>query len=245
MENSNSDTPISSVSAILPAYNDDATIARMIVTTRIALTQVTRDFEIIVVNDGSSDSTARILENLHEQLPELHIIQHPSNRGYGAALRSGFSAATKEWIFYTDGDGQYDPLELVQLVQALHSKIDVVNGYKISRSDPFFRIVIGWIYNHITKGLFGLSLRDIDCDFRLIRKSIFDQITLESDSGTICVEMVKKFQDAGCEFIEIPVHHYRRPVGSSQFFRWPHLWRTAKQYVTLWWKLVVKQENHP
>jgi glycosyltransferase involved in cell wall biosynthesis len=243
LENSNSGVSIDGISAVLPAYNDGATIAGMVVTTRKTLVQVTRNFEIIVVNDGSSDSTSQVLEALKKQIPELRVIHHPSNRGYGAALRSGFSAATKEWIFYTDGDGQYDPLELIELVQALKINTDMVNGYKISRSDPFFRIVIGWFYNLITKGLFGLSLRDIDCDFRLFRRSIFDRISLESDSGTICVEMVKKFQNADCEFIEIPVHHYRRPVGSSQFFRWPHLWQTAKQYVDLWWKLVVKKES--
>jgi glycosyltransferase involved in cell wall biosynthesis len=240
----NSTYQISNISAVFPAYNDSATIASMVVTARLALLQVTDNFEIIVVNDGSQDNTTDVLEALSALIPELKIIQHSSNYGYGAALRSGFSAAAKEWIFYTDGDGQYNPLELVNLVQALQSNTDIVNGYKIARNDPFYRIVIGWVYNRSIKWLFGLTLRDIDCDFRLIRRKIFEQITLESDSGTICVEMVKKFQNAGCEFIEVPVHHYHRSVGVSQFFRWSRLWRTAKHLVLLWWKLVIKKSNH-
>lgn len=242
MPNSNPFPQISGLSAVLPAYNDYATIASMVLTTRMALTQVTNDYEIIVVNDGSRDITAQVLEELSKQTIELKVIHHPTNQGYGAALRSGFSAATKEWVFYTDSDGQYNPLELIQLAQALKSGVDIVNGYKISRHDPWHRIFIGWLYNVIIKWLFGLNLRDVDCDFRLIRSNIFDRIELESESGTICVEMVKKFQDAGYVFVEVPIHHYHRPVGASQFFNWRHLWRTAQQLVRLWWRLVIKKD---
>ncbi|MBN1535830.1 MAG: glycosyltransferase family 2 protein [Anaerolineales bacterium] len=232
---------ISAVSAILPAYNDYATIASMVLTTRKALTQVTDDYEIIVVNDGSSDFSAQILEELSQLIPELQVIHHPYNQGYGAALRSGFSAAAKEWVFYTDGDAQYNPLELIQLVQVLEGNIDLVNGYKISRSDPLYRIIIGWLYNVSIKFLFSLKLKDIDCDFRLIRRELFDRIKLESNSGAICLEMVKKFQTAGITFAETPIHHYHRPVGFSQFFNWRHLWRSANELIRLWWKLVIKQ----
>jgi len=232
---------ISSISAVFPAYNDYATIASMVLTSRIALTQITNDFEIIVVNDGSRDSTALVLDELTHYISELRVIHHPSNQGYGVALRSGFLTATKEWIFYTDGDGQYNPLELTQLTETLTAGVDIVNGYKIFRHDPFHRILLGWIYNVCIKLLFGLKIRDIDCDFRLIRRNIFDRIELESESGTICVEMVKKFQDAGFVFAEIPVHHFYRPVGISQFFNIRHLWRTAQQLVRLWWILVIKK----
>jgi glycosyltransferase involved in cell wall biosynthesis len=236
-------TRVSSISAVFPAYNDGGTIPSMILTSLMALRKVTDDYEIIVTNDGSSDYTQDVLDELASRYPELKVIHHEKNRGYGAALRSGFSAATKDWVFYTDGDAQYNPLEMVKLVDALHDGVDVVNGYKIARNDPLFRKIIGKTYHYIVKFAFGFKLRDVDCDFRLIRRSIFDQISLESSSGAICLEMVKKFQDAGFYFAEVPVNHFHRSYGISQFFNFRHLWRTAVQVSTLWWKLVIKKEH--
>lgn len=233
---------ISSVSAFFPAYNDGGTIPSMVLTALLALRQVTDDFEIIVVNDGSADYTAHVLEELASRYPELRVIHHPQNRGYGGALRTGFASATKEWVFYTDGDAQYNPLELVKLVDALTDGVDVVNGYKIARNDPLERKIIGRLYHYFVKYAFGFKLRDVDCDFRLIRRSLFDTVSLESDSGTICLEMVKKFQDAGYVFAEVPVHHYHRQYGVSQFFNWRRLVRTARQLGALWWKLVARKE---
>ena len=208
---------VTGISAVFPAYNDGGTIPSMVLTAMIALKQVTDNYEIIVTNDGSADYTQSVLTELASRLPELKVIQHPKNQGYGAALRSGFSAASKEWIFYTDGDAQYNPLELVKLVEGLRDGVDVVNGYKIARHDPWIRKVIGRTYHHIVRIAFGFKLRDVDCDFRLIRRSIFDEIQLESRSGSIRLEMVKKFQDAGYVFAEVPVNHYFRSYGKSQF----------------------------
>ena len=129
MEKQTSQKRISSISAVFPAYNDGGTIASMVAAAWIALNQVTEDFEIIVVNDGSSDYTSTMLEEVSTRYPELRVITHPYNQGYGAALRTGFSSATKDWVFYTDGDSQYNPLELVNLVDALREGVDVVNGY--------------------------------------------------------------------------------------------------------------------
>jgi len=232
-----------SITAFFPAYNDGGTIPSMVLTALLALRQVTDDYEVVVVNDGSADYTAAVLEELASRYPELRVIHHPQNRGYGGALRSGFAAATKEWVFYTDGDAQYNPLELTALVAALDEGVDVVNGYKIARHDPLSRRIIGRLYHHIVRLAFGFKLRDVDCDFRLIRRSIFDEIELESNTGTICLEMVKKFQDAGCVFVEVPVHHYHRQYGISQFFNWRRLLRTAQQLWMLWWKLVVRKEH--
>lgn len=234
---------VSSITAVFPAYNDAGTIPSMALTALLALRQVTDDYEVIVTNDGSKDSTGAVLDELASRYPELKVIHHPENRGYGCALRTGFSNASKDWIFYTDGDAQYNPMELINLVNGLTEGIDVVNGYKISRHDPWIRAVIGRIYHYIVKIAFGFKLRDVDCDFRLIRREIFDQIPLESHTGTICLEMVKKFQDAGYRFAEVPVNHYYRSYGRSQFFRWKHLWQTLKHLTRLWWKLVVKKEH--
>ncbi len=234
---------ISSISAFFPAYNDGGTIPSMVLTALLALRQVTDDYEVIVVNDGSADYTARVLDELASRYPELRVIHHPKNRGYGGALRSGFAAATKEWVFYTDGDAQYNPFEMVNLVDALTDGVDVVNGYKIARNDPLARKIIGRLYHYFVKYAFGFKLRDVDCDFRLIRRALFDAVSLESDSGTICLEMVKKFQDAGYVFAEVPVYHYHRQYGRSQFFNGRRLLRTARQLSALWWKLVVRKEH--
>jgi glycosyltransferase involved in cell wall biosynthesis len=234
---------LSSISAVFPAYNDGGTIPSMILTALMALRKVTDDFEIIVTDDGSQDHTLAILDEMVARYPELRVIQHPQNCGYGAAVRSGFAAASKEWVFYTDGDAQYNPLELINLVDAVQEDVDVVNGYKISRSDPLNRKIIGKFYHYATKWAFGFKLRDVDCDFRLIRRVIFERVKLESNSGTICVEMVKKFQDAGYKFAEVPVHHYYRQYGRSQFFYWSHVLRTIRQLADLWFKLVLRKEH--
>jgi len=233
-----------SVTAFFPAYNDGGTIASMVLLTLQVLPKVTDDFEIFVVNDGSADHTADVVAELVRQYPQVRLIEHGRNRGYGAALRSGFANATKEWVFYTDGDAQYDPGELVNLVAAVREDIDVVNGYKVVRRDPFYRIVVGRIYHHIVSFAFGLRLRDVDCDFRLIRRSALERVQLVSDLGVICVEMVRKFQDADCRFAEVPVSHYHRSYGSSQFFQFRRLCRVAVRLLELWWRLIVRR-GHP
>ncbi len=229
--------PRPSISVFFPAYNDGGTIPSMVLTALMALREVADDYEILVINDGSADYTAAVLDELASRYPELRVIHHKRNTGYGGALRSGFSHATKELIFYTDGDAQYDPRELERLVAAWHDGVDLVNGYKISRSDPLHRVVIGRLYHWTVKLAFGLRLRDVDCDFRLMRRSIFDRVHLESDSGVICVELMKKVQDAGFRIAEVPVHHYHRAYGKSQFFNFRRVWRTGKQLWGLWWAL--------
>lgn len=234
---------LSSISAIFPAYNDGGTIASMVAAAVIACRQVTDDFEIIVVNDGSRDYTPRVLAELIGRFPELRIITHEVNRGYGGALRSGFAAAQKDWVFYTDGDAQYNPLELAHLVEALRANVDAVNGYKISRNDSIIRIVVGRVYHHFVKILFGLRIRDVDCDFRLIPRQILAEADLQSDSGAICLEMVKKIEDLGYAFAEVPVNHYPRQYGISQFFTPMRIFRSLQQLAGLYHSLVIKKTH--
>ena len=226
-----------SISVFFPAYNDGGTIPSMVLTALMTLRDLTDDYEVIVVNDGSADYTGQVLDELAGHFDHVRIIHHQANRGYGGALRSGFGAATKELVFYTDGDAQYDPRELRLLYSAWSDDVDLVNGYKIGRSDPLHRVILGKAYQWTTKLLFGLRVRDVDCDFRLMRRSIFDRIQLTSDSGVICVELMKKVQDAGLHIVEVPVHHYHRAYGKSQFFNFRRLWRTGVQLVGLWRKL--------
>ncbi|MGH9329983.1 MAG: glycosyltransferase family 2 protein [Vicinamibacterales bacterium] len=231
------------LSVFFPAYNDSGTIASMVVTAVQTARRLTSDFEVIVVNDGSKDRTASILDELARLYPEVRIIQHERNRGYGGALRSGFEAASKELIFYTDGDAQYDPAELELLWRRITPEVDLVNGYKISRSDPWHRIVIGRLYHHAVKLAFGLRMRDVDCDFRLMRRAIFDRVRLEKSSGVICLEMMKKIHDAGFRIAEVPVHHFHRAYGRSQFFNFRRMGRTAIDVLKLWIALVVRREH--
>ncbi|MCC7517717.1 MAG: glycosyltransferase family 2 protein [Verrucomicrobiae bacterium] len=235
-----------SITALFPAYNDADVIGDLVRVALEALSQVTHDYEVVVVNDGSTDRTASVLDELVERHPmRVRAIHHPRNLGYGRALRTGFAHARKEWVFYTDGDGQYDPWEMLDLVAALQPEVDVVNGYKTVRCDPLHRIVVGWLYSRFARLAFGIRLRDVDCDFRLIRRALLQQVELQSDNGAVCVEMIRKFQDVGGRFVEVPVSHYHRAFGSSQFFR-PHgLCRVALQLARLWFGFFLSARPAP
>jgi len=227
------------ISVFFPAYNDGGTIGSMVTEAIATLKRLTDDYEVIVVNDASSDRTQEVLEELSDVYPQLRVVRHEKNRGYGGALRSGFAAASKELVFYTDGDAQYDVRELEALFAALRDDVDWVNGYKIGRSDPWYRVVIGTAYQYVVRLLFSLRVRDPDCDFRLIRRRVFERVHLESNSGIICVEMMRKLQDAGYKVAEVPVHHYHRTYGRSQFFNFRRVAAVGRGLLRLWWQLVL------
>jgi glycosyltransferase involved in cell wall biosynthesis len=231
------------LSIFFPAYNDSGTIASMVIRAVKTAAELTPDFEVIIVDDGSADGTAEIADELARKYPHVRAVHHPINRDYGAALQTGFRSATKDLIFYTDGDAQYDPAELSLLWASMTPDVEVVNGYKSSRADPLHRIVLGRVYHHVVSTLFGIKLRDIDCDFRLMRRTIFERINLVKTSGIICVEMMKKIQDGGFHIVEVPVHHYHRAYGKSQFFNFRRLFRTARDLVILWYALVVRRAH--
>jgi glycosyltransferase involved in cell wall biosynthesis len=228
-----------SLSVFFPAYNDGGTIASLVIRTVQIASQLTPDFEVLVINDGSADATREIADELARTYPHVRAIHHSRNRGYGGALRTGFAAATKELIAYTDGDAQYDPAELEVLWKRLTPEVDVVTGYKISRSDPMHRVIIGRVYHHTVKLLFRLRVRDVDCDFRLLRREVFNRVKLERDTGVICLEMMRKIQDAGFHVVEVPVHHYHRAHGRSQFFNIRRVFWTGIDVLKLWVQLVV------
>jgi glycosyltransferase involved in cell wall biosynthesis len=236
------------ISVFFPAYGDWGTIASLVVLSESVLRELTDDWEIIVVNDCSPDHVGRILAELAPHYPRLKIVTHEKNRGYGGALRSGFAAATKEWVFYTDGDAQYDVRELAELVrardqaQARGEPADMVNGFKIARHDPLHRKVIGRLYHRFVKFIFGLRIRDVDCDFRLIRRSVFDTIELTRNSGIICVELVTKIEKNGFRIEHVPVHHFHRMHGKSQFFNFARVARVALDMGRLWNELIRQKK---
>ena len=235
--------PAPGLSVFFPAYNDSGTIASMVIRAVQAASRLTADYEIIIVNDGSTDATAAIADELARTYSHVRVVHHARNRGYGGALQSGIHSATKDLIFYTDGDAQYDPTEMDVLWNRLTPDVDMVNGYKISRSDPMHRIIIGRIYHHVVSLLFGLTVRDVDCDFRLLRRSMFEKVHLEKTSGVICLEMMKKIQDAGFRIAEVPVHHYHRAFGRSQFFNVRRIVKTGFDVMALWFTLVVRRQH--
>jgi glycosyltransferase involved in cell wall biosynthesis len=235
-------TPFMSVSAFFPCYNDGGTIAGLVILANKTLQEMANDYEVIVVDDGSTDHSLAVLEELmRSSSVPLRLVRHPRNRGYGGALRTGFAEATKDWVFYTDGDAQYDVAELRKLLSLVDDGVDVVQGYKLTRQDPWHRIVIGAAYRTVASILFSLKIRDVDCDFRLLRRSVLRKIELEHDSGIVCLELMRKLQDVGARFVEVPVHHYRRSYGRSQFFTPRRIAEVGIDMVRLWWRLVVRQ----
>jgi len=231
-----------SLSVFFPAYNDAPSLPALIRKTFAVLERHVDDYEVVVVNDGSYDDTRAVLDQLSREFaPRLRVETHSENRGYGGALRTGFATATREFVFYTDGDGQYDIGELPGLLALVTPQTGLVNGYKLERHDPAHRIWIGNVYNFCARLLFRIRIRDIDCDYRLIRRELLDRIHLTSTSGTICVELVRKLELSGWLVAEIGVRHYPRLHGRSQFFRLRSLAVTFAQLLRLWIRLVILQ----
>jgi glycosyltransferase involved in cell wall biosynthesis len=234
---------LSSVSAFFPCYNDSETIRGLVLSVEKVLKQVTNDHEIIVVDDGSRDNSVAVLRALQADVPSLRIVEHVTNRGYGSALATGFGSATKDYVFYTDGDGQYDPGELAQLAAEMKPGIDVVNGYKRSRHDPWYRLLAGSMYQRAARIMFSLPIRDVDCDFRLVRRDALCDIELESKDGAICVELVRKLRDSGARMTELPVSHYARAYGTSEFFKPVRIFRALRGVAHWYLRLVILRQQ--
>lgn len=227
------------ISVFFPCYNDSKSIAQLIDNANIILKDWASKYEIIVVEDGSSDNSREILKELKLKYRNLRLIFHKMNTGYGGALKSGFKEAQYDLIFYTDGDGQYDVKELPLLLLLMTPDVNFVNGIKMSRQDTWSRIFFGNMHKFLTRWFFWLPIYDTDCDFRLIRKSIIKKLDLKSNSGSICVELVKKSQRVGGVFRQVSVHHYDRKYGNSQFFKPAKIIKTYLDISRLWFQLMV------
>src|SRR3989338_4882787 len=228
-----------SISVFFPCYNDAKSIRKLVEDSFLILKKITSNHEVIVIDDYSTDESRKVLKNLSKKYKNLKLVFHERNLGYGGALRSGFKTASKELVFYTDGDGQYDVKELPILLSLLTKDIDIANGIKMSRHDPTYRIFVGNLYSFVARWMFFLPIYDVDCDFRLIRRSILRKLDLKSNSGSICVELVKKSQRAGAKFRQVSVHHKERRWGESQFFRVDRILNTFFELGKLWIKLMV------
>jgi glycosyltransferase involved in cell wall biosynthesis len=237
---------VQSISGFFPCYNDAESMPDLVAKLDNALATLEVPYEVIVVDDGSTDDSVKVLQGLIERFPMLRVVEHKVNRGYGGALRTGFNESKHQWVFYTDGDGQYDPSEVLKLVEAARDDVDWVQGYKTSRGDPMYRIVVGRLYHHWVKFWFRIPVRDTDCDFRLIRQSLLDQVVLTSSTGTICAEMMYRFRQVGARVVEVPVNHFERPYGRSQFFRVRRVVKSLMDLARLWVRVTfVERRAYP
>lgn len=202
------------LSVILPAFNEEANVEQVVRSCVAYLEARMPDYEILVVNDGSRDRTGEILDQLAGTFTRLRPLHHAQNRGYGAALRTGFDAAVKRFVFYMDGDGQFDIRDLDLLLPLVTDEEHIVTGYRIERQDPFVRrlnakLFGGWL----VRILLNVRVRDLNCAFKLIPKNILENITLESTGALINAEMYGRAVQRGFGVKEVGVHHYPRTAG--------------------------------
>ncbi|MPZ13278.1 MAG: glycosyltransferase [Chloroflexi bacterium] len=201
-----------SISAVLPAYNEEALIRATADATADVLARLTDDYEVVVVDDGSRDRTRDAVEALRTENPRIRCVAHPVNRGYGEALKTGFCAATKELIFLTDGDKQFDVGELAYFVPEIE-RADVVIGFRRPRRDPWLRLVYGWGWHFVVTLLFGHTARDVDCAFKLFRREIWERVRVHSGGATFSAEFLIRARRCGYRIVELPVSHYPRIAG--------------------------------
>lgn len=203
-----------SLTIFFPCYNEEANVERTTLAALEAGRQFTDDLEVIIVNDGSRDRTGQIADELAAAHPQVRAVHNSPNLGYGGALQRGFREATREWIFYTDGDGQFDFREIAVLLPLL-DRFDILSAYRLNRQDPRFRKLNAWCWTTLVNVLFGLRLRDIDCAFKLYPRKLFDQIEMWSMGALIDTEILAKARILGYRIGQTGVHHYPRTAGSQ------------------------------
>src|SRR5437763_332940 len=236
-----------SISAVLPAYNEAAIIERTVRHVASVLAGLVSDFEVIVTNDGSRDKTGDILTDLQAREPQLNlrIVTHERNRGYGAALASGFDAARKDLIFMTDGDKQFDVSELSGFIPAMDPQTDMVIGWRRNRADPRMRKLnaLGW--KMLVNGLFGYTARDVDCAFKLFRRRVWESLTVHARGATFSAEFLIKARRLGFRVKELPVGHFPRTAGNPTGARPEVIVRAFVELFHLWRNLERELQDDP
>lgn len=205
---------LSSLTVFYPCYNEEANVERTTEAALKACRPLTDDLEVIIVNDGSKDRTAEIADALAEKHPEVRAVHNNPNRGYGGALQRGYREATKEWVFYTDGDGQFDFAEIAKLIPLL-DQYDCVSCYRLDRKDPLMRKLNAFAWGTLVRFLFKMNLRDIDCAFKLFPRRIIDEIEMKSEGALIDTEVLARIVKRGYSIGQIGVHHYPRTAGEQ------------------------------
>lgn len=225
-----------SLTIFFPCYNEEANVERV---TRAALEvgrALTSDLEVLIVDDGSRDRTGEIADRLAAEIPEVRAVHNRPNRGYGGALQRGFREATKNWIFYTDGDGQFDFRELPGLLPLLETH-EVVSCYRIDRKDPLLRKVNALAWSTLVNLLFRIGLRDIDCAFKVYPRTFIERIELHSQGALIDTEMLAKARNLGLRIAQRGVHHYPRTAGQQTGANLRVILRAFRELFTLYWRI--------
>lgn len=228
-----SESRVSSLSVFLPCYNEQENVRPLTQKTIEVLERVADDYEIILVDDGSRDATPEVVDALAAEHARVRVVHHEVNKGYGAALRTGFAAAGKELVFYTDGDGQFDIGELPRLLEKI-GDCDIVSAYRINRQDSLLRKMNAFAWTTLVGLLFGLRIRDIDCAFKLYRREIFDRITLKSTGALIDTEILARAKRKGYRITQIGVRHYPRTAGEQTGAKLSVILRAFKELFTLY-----------
>jgi glycosyltransferase involved in cell wall biosynthesis len=202
------------ISAFFPAYNEEQNIVKLAEKTSKVLSELCEDFEVIIVNDGSKDNTAGVSAELALRDKHVRVINHEKNKGYGGAVKTGLKSGRFEWVFFTDGDSQFDVEEIRELVK-LSDKFDMIVGYRIKRADPFNRKLNAFMWGSLVKFLFKFKVKDVDCAFKLMKKEIIDRAQVESEGALISTELLAKAAKMGYRIGEVGVHHYPRTAGTQ------------------------------
>lgn len=205
---------LQSLSIFFPCFNEEKNIVGLIEETLVVAKRVARKYEVIVVDDGSQDATAENVRQLAAANPEVKLVQHAQNKGYGASLRTGFEVSQYEWIFFTDGDKQFDVAQLEDLVAQTDS-FDVVIGYRESRADGPMRSLNAFLFGAFIDVLFRLHVRDIDCAFKLMKASVVKHIDFISTGAMISTELLYRLKKQGVAFYQLPVRHFPRLHGTQ------------------------------
>ncbi len=224
------------LSLVLPAHNEEANIRAVVEEAAEVLPTAFSDYEIIVVNDGSKDRTLEIAQELAAENPHVRVVNHPVNRGYGAALTSGFNAATGDFIMFMDSDRQFD-INDVHLLTPYVDDYDIVAGYRLKRSDPAHRIINAWIFGLAVRLLFDINVKDIDCAFKIMRAEVLKGINLESPGALINTEILAKAMVQGRTITQVGVHHYPRLEGEQSGASLKVVMRAFWEIVRLWWRM--------
>lgn len=227
---------LKNLSVFFPAYNEEANIVHTIEKAFRIIPSFAEQFEVIAVDDGSSDKTAQHLSGLSKKYPNLKVITHQRNRGYGAALKSGFLNAKYEYFFFTDSDGQFRIEEIENFIPLIND-CDIVAGFRIKRNDPLYRIINAKAYNLLIRMLFGLKIKDIDCAFKLIRKKVIDSIELKSEGAFVSVEFLIKSKNRGFLIRQLKVNHYPRKKGKPTGNNPSVIFRSFAELFKLWKEL--------
>ncbi len=221
-----------SISVFFPCYDEQENVGRTIEKALAVLEKLGADFEVIIIDDGSTDDTGRIADDIAGRDNRVRVVHHQHNLGYGAALQSGFKAATKELVFYTDGDGQFDIDEMPPLLKLMEQH-DIVTCYRLNRRDSVIRKINGWCWTKLVCLLFGLKIRDIDCAFKLYKRDIFDNIKLSSTGALIDTEILARAARKGYSMTQEGVHHYPRTAGMQSGANMRVILRAFKELLVL------------